>query len=118
MVGGVHFAVALAADRADSQFGTGGSRTLGVGAVFAAGFALAVYIAMGKLYFLPCEVCPFHVLACRCAQSFGGFLSAVQREGNVRRKCFTIKQICIYFCDNRAKCDVFKLRAPCETTRC
>ena len=102
MVVGVHCAITYAAGVADCQSGAG-RRAAGVGAVFAADGALAVYIAMGKLYFFPCEACPLNICTFCCFQiALGVCLIVMQREGNVRRKGFTCKQIYIYFCDNRA----------------
>ena len=56
-----------------------------------------------EFHFFPSEACPRNVCTCRCFQiALGVCLIGMQREGNIRRKGFTCKQIYIYFCDNRA----------------
>ena len=87
MVGGVHFAIACAAGVADCQSGAG-RRTTGVGAVFAAGFALAVYVAMLKCDRLEGVAQVFSYLPGCCAvimESHGLFLIAAQHQINLTR---------------------------------
>ena len=85
MVGGVHCAIAYAAGVADCQSGTG-RRTAGVGAVFTAGGALAVYVAMLKCDGLEGVAQVFSYLPGCCAvfiEGHGIFLIAAQHQINL-----------------------------------
>ena len=78
MVGGVHCAIAYAAGVADCQSGAG-RRAAGVGAVFTAGGALAVYVAMLKCDGLEGVAQVFSYLPGCCAFTCPGKLPLVEQ---------------------------------------
>lgn len=65
---------------------------------------LVVLLRYREFHFFPSEACPRNVCTCRCFQiALGVCLIGMQREGNIRRKGFTCKQVYIDICDNRAQ---------------